>query len=214
MALVLTCCNEQETGMLAYPAPIIIVDDFVGRAVAEQLYQYAIAHEPGFQRSKVALGHVSIVDESRRVSKVNSDIDPVMPLIEPTIRKAVDEAIPKLGLVNVDSYFLEPELSWCGDGGFFKMHADSLSRDRLEIQRVMTMVYYFYKEPKAFTGGQLRLYALGADANSSPQQEIEPRFDRAVFFPSWFPHEVLPVHCSSDAFADGRFAISCWVRRT
>ena len=48
---------------------------------------------------------------------------------------------------------------------------------------------------------------------SSIQQEIEPRFDRAVFFPSWFPHEVLPVHCGSGAFADGRFAISCWVRK-
>lgn len=199
--------------MLAYPAPVIIVDDFVGGAGAEQLFQYAIAHESGFRPSKVALGHGGIIDESRRVSKVNSDIDPVMPLIEPAIRKAVDEAIPKLGLVNVESYLLEPELTWCGDGGFFKLHTDTLYRDRLANQRVMTMVYYFYKVPKAFTGGQLRLYGLGADANSSIHQEIEPRFDRAVFFPAWFPHEVLPVHCSSGAFADGRFAISCWVRK-
>ena len=199
--------------MLVYPAPVIIVDDFVGGAGAEQLFQYAIAHESGFQPSKVALGHGGIIDESRRVSKVNSDIDPVMPLIEPAIRKAVDDAIPKLGLVNVESYLLEPELTWCGDGGFFKMHTDTLYRDRLANQRVMTVVYYFYKEPKAFTGGQLRLYGLGADANGGIQQEIEPRFDRAVFFPSWFPHEVLPVHCSSGAFADGRFAISCWVRK-
>src|SRR6185437_4996741 len=117
------------------------------------------------------------------------------------------------GLVNVESYLLEPELSWCGDGGFFKMHVDTLYRDRLANQRIMTVVYYFNKEPKAFTGGQLRLYGLGADANSSPQQEIEPRFDRAVFFPAWFPHEVLPVRCGSSAFADGRFAISCWVRK-
>ena len=83
----------------------------------------------------------------------------------------------------------------------------------LANQRVMTTVYYFYKEPKAFTGGELCLYGLGADENSSAQQEIEPRFDRAVFFPAWFPHEVLPVHCSSGTFADGRFAISCWVRK-
>ncbi len=90
-----------------------------------------------------------------------------MPLIEPAIRKAVDEAIPKLGLVNVDSYLLEPELAWCGDGGFFKMHADTLHRDRLAHQRVMTVVYYFYKEPKTFTGGQLRVYGLGADETAA-----------------------------------------------
>lgn len=199
--------------MLAYPTPVIIVDNFVGRAGAEQLCQYAIANESGFSPSKVVFGHGAMIDESRRVSKVNHDIGPVMPLIEPAIRKSVDEAIPKLGLVNVDSYLLEPELTWCGDGAFFKLHADTLHRDRLANQRVMTVVYYFYKEPKAFTGGQLCLYGLGADANSSPQQEIEPRFDRAVFFPAWFPHEVLPVHCSRAAFADGRFAISCWVRK-
>ena len=200
--------------MSAYPAPVIIVDDFIGRAWAAQLVQYAIAHESDFLPSKVAVGHGGIIDESRRVSKVNRDIDPILPLIEPAIRKAVDEALPGLGLVNVDSYLLELELSWCGDGGFFKMHADTLYRDRLANQRVMTVVYYFYKEPKAFTGGQLRLYSLGADATASPPQEVEPRFDRAVFFPSWFPHEVLPVHCSSNTFADGRFAITCWVRRT
>ena len=199
--------------MLAYPAPVIIVDDFVGRAAAEQLFQYAIAHESGFRPSKVVLGRLDIIDESRRVSKVNSDVDPVMTLIEPAIRKVVDEAIPKLGLVNVNSYLLEPELTWCGEGGFFKLHADTLNRDQLADQRVVTMVYYFHKEPKGFTGGHLRLYGLGADANCGTHQEIEPRFDRAVLFPSWFPHEVLPVHCRSDAFADGRFTISCWVRK-
>jgi SM-20-related protein len=200
--------------MSACSAPVIIVDDFIGRALAEHLVQYAIAHESDFLPSKVAVGHGGVIDESRRVSKVSHDIGPVIPLIEPAIRKAVDESIPALGLVNIDSYLLEPELSWCGDGGFFKMHADTLYRDRLAHPRVMTVVYYFYKEPKAFTGGQLRLYGLGADASDHPRQEVEPRFDRAVFFPSWFPHEVLPVHSRSDTFADGRFAITCWVRRT
>ena len=198
--------------MLQVPPPVIIVDDFVGEAAAEQLLQYAIDHEAGFRPSKVALGHVALIDESRRVSMVHSEIDPVLPLIEPTIRKTVDEAIPKLGLVNVESYLLEPELTWCGDGAFFKMHTDTLSRDRLANQRVVTMVHYFHRRPKAFTGGQLRLYGLGAHATDCIA-EIEPRFDRAVLFPSWFPHEVLPVHCNSGAFSDGRFAISCWVRR-
>jgi SM-20-related protein len=200
--------------MSAYPEPVIIVDNFIGRARAEQLVQFAVAHEPDFLPATVAVGHGAIIDESHRVLRVNHDIGPMMPLIEPAIRKAVDETTPRLGLVNVDSYLLEPELSWCGNGGFFKMHADTLYRDRLANPRVMTVVYYFYKEPKAFTGGQLCLYRLGADATDSPQEKVEPRFDRAVFFASWLPHEVLPVHSSSDIFADGRFTITCWVRRT
>lgn len=198
--------------MSQVPPPVIIVDDFVGEAAAEQLLRYAIDREAGFRPSKVALGHVALVDESRRVSKVHPEIGPLMPVIEPVIRKTVDEAIPKLGLVNVDSYILETELAWCGDGGFFEMHTDALHRDRLANQRVVTMVHYFHRRPKAFTGGRLRLHGLGAHATDCIS-EIEPRFDRAVLFPSWFPHEVLPVRCDSGAFSDGRFAISCWVRR-
>jgi Rps23 Pro-64 3,4-dihydroxylase Tpa1-like proline 4-hydroxylase len=197
--------------MLGDLPPVIVIDHFLGEVAAKRLFQYAINRESGFRPSTVALGHQNILDESRRVSKVNSDIEEAMPLIEPAIRKAVDEAIPKLGLVNVESYFLEPQLTWSGDGAFFKMHVDTLHR--LANQRVMTVLYYFHKEPKAFTRGQLRLYGLGADANSRSRQEIEPEIDRAVLFPAWFPHEVLPVHCSSAAFADGRFALSCWVRK-
>ncbi|HEX3525647.1 MAG TPA: hypothetical protein VH988_01145 [Thermoanaerobaculia bacterium] len=112
--------------MSEHPVPVVIVEDFVGGAVADQVLQYAIAHESGFSPSKVALSDEGIIDESRRVSKANSEIAPVMPLIEPAIRKAVEDAIPKLGLVNVDSYLLEPELTWSGDGAFFKTHTDTL----------------------------------------------------------------------------------------
>ncbi|MEJ8856787.1 2OG-Fe(II) oxygenase [Variovorax robiniae] len=189
----------------------MVLDDFVGDATAQRLLEYAIANEAVFLPSKVALGYEGHVDETHRVSKVNPDIESVMPLIEPMIRKAVADAIPRLGLVNVDSYFLEPEIAWSGDGAFFKMHADTL-RDRAN-PRVLTMVLYFHKEPKAFEGGQLRLYGLGAQPGSSDYQEIEPRWDRAVIFPSWFPHEVLPVRCRSTSFEDGRFALNCWVHR-
>jgi Rps23 Pro-64 3,4-dihydroxylase Tpa1-like proline 4-hydroxylase len=200
--------------MLGDLPPVIVIDHFLGGAAAEQLFQYAVTRESGFRPSKVAFRDEGMIDESRRVSKVNSDTHAAMPLIEPAIRRAVCEAIPKLGLVNVESYSLEPELTWCGNGGFFKTHVDTLYRDQPANQRVMTVVYYFYKEPKAFTGGQLRIYGLGSDANSRGRQDIEPELDRAVLFPAWFPHEVLPVHCSSAAFADGRFAISCWVRKS
>jgi Rps23 Pro-64 3,4-dihydroxylase Tpa1-like proline 4-hydroxylase len=191
-----------------FPAPVLIVEDFVGGAAAADLLQYAVAHETDFQQAKVALGHEGRVDESLRISRVNSAMDSTMPLLETAIRKTVDAALPTLGLVNVDSYFLETQLTWCGDGGFFGKHCDTLS-GRLS-RRVLTMVYYFHREPKAFTGGQLRLHELGA---SGSYQEIEPRFDRAVFFPSWFPHEVRPVQCNSGAFPDGRFAMSCWVHK-
>ena len=160
----------------------------------------------------MALHGASIRDESRRVSLVSARVDSMMPLIEPAIRAAVDDAIPRLGLVNVDAYSLEPELAWSGHGGFFRMHTDTL-RHRPTV-RVMTVVYYFHKQPKGFAGGRLRLCGLDFRAEGAVCHEIEPRFDRAVFFPSWYPHEVSTVQCRSGAFEDGRFAFTCWVNKT
>lgn len=193
-------------------APIVIVDGFLGAAQAQHLLRFAVANEPRFQTSKVALRHDGIVDESRRVSRVCSDIDSVMPSIEPEIRKLVDGAMPELGIVNVDSYLLEAELAWSGNGSFFKMHTDTL-RYR-SSHRVMTLVYYFHSRPKAFSGGHLRLYGIGADADSDACHEIEPRCDRAVLFPSWFPHEVCLVRSDTSAFEEGRFAITVWIHKT
>lgn len=192
--------------------PVIVIDDFVGPEVVDQLLRYAVEQQPAFAVSTVALADVSMVDTSRRVSLVHHDLDPVLPLLEPAIRKAVDEAIPVLGLVNVDAYFLETELAWHGDGSFFRRHDDTVSRDRVALQRVLTMVYYLHREPKPFRDGQLRIYGL-AGRSDECLAEIEPCSDRAVFFPSWFPHEVRPVRCDSEAFEDGRFAVNCWVRR-
>jgi len=42
---------------------------------------------------------------------------------------------------------------------------------------------------------------------------IEPGRNGPLMFPSWAPHEVMPVNCPSGRFADSRFAINCWVYR-
>src|SRR5262249_13628622 len=62
--------------------------------------------------------------------------------------------------------------------------------------------------PKAFTGGDLVLFA----SNGQPTV-IEPVNDSMVLFSSRTKHEVKPVVCPSRRFEDGRFTINGWVRR-
>jgi Rps23 Pro-64 3,4-dihydroxylase Tpa1-like proline 4-hydroxylase len=76
---------------------------------------------------------------------------------------------------------------------------------------VISAVYYFHTLPKAFSGGALRLHSLAASGKLGTFVDVEPDCDTLIFFPSWFPHEVLPVHCPSGRFMDSRFAINCWV---
>ena len=79
--------------------------------------------------------------------------------------------------------------------------------------RFVSMVYYFCATPARFSGGQLRLHSLAATREPGTYVDIEPVNDSALFFPSWFPHEVLPVVCESGRFMDSRFAINCWLRK-
>jgi len=107
---------------------------------------------------------------------------------------------------------LEVEMVAHGDGAFFTEHRDTAIEDqKLIIRRVISAVYYFHRLPKLFSGGALRILPLAGREKSSAFVEIEAINDTLVFFPSWFPHEVLPVACPSGQFEDSRFARNCWI---
>lgn len=67
-------------------------------------------------------------------------------------------------------------LSYYEDGKYYEEHEDA-SR--------LTQLFYVFKEPKKFTGGQI----VFTDFNYS--QEVNN--NTLIVFPSWFKHEVKPV---------------------
>jgi SM-20-related protein len=105
---------------------------------------------------------------------------------------------------------MEVELAAHGDSAFFRRHIDAPAPDPTNPGKGLRMisgVYYFHGQPKGFSGGVLRLYGEGPQA---PFTDIAPTHNSLVAFPSWLPHEVMPVVCPSRRFADSRFAINCW----
>lgn len=110
-----------------------------------------------------------------------------------------------------------------GDGGHFAQHIDiPVGPNRRTVgeqpgeDRFISAVYYFFAEPKRFSGGALRLYRFGADpaaCGDSDSIAFEPLQNRLVIFPSWARHSVDRVTCSSEEFADYRFALNCWFCR-
>jgi len=110
---------------------------------------------------------------------------------------------------------IELELVASNDGAFFKRHIDTFIRGaRTSSDRLLSGVYYFHAEPKAFSGGALRLYPFGREQGESNFAEVQPEQNTLVAFPSWAWHEVLPVSCPSRRFSDSRFNVNCWVHRT
>jgi SM-20-related protein len=101
------------------------------------------------------------------------------------------------------------------NGCFVRTHVDTAYGDAREpTDRVLTAVYYFHREPKAFAGGELRLYPLGAPGSGPrPFAELVPAQNSLVAFGSWAPHEVMPVSVPSERWEDSRFAVNFWVRK-
>ncbi|HIK12510.1 MAG TPA: 2OG-Fe(II) oxygenase [Oscillatoriaceae cyanobacterium M33_DOE_052] len=62
---------------------------------------------------------------------------------------------------------------------------------------VITFVYYLYREPKSFTGGELRIYDSQVVNNqcvvADSYQVVEPRGNRAVFFFSSYDSMMQPI---------------------
>jgi Rps23 Pro-64 3,4-dihydroxylase Tpa1-like proline 4-hydroxylase len=121
--------------------------------------------------------------------------------------------MPQIGIRAVGNPKIEMHVTASGDGDYFRRHRDT---DRTGT-RVVSFVYYFYRAPRRFSGGELRLRsrrAAGARLEKACRPvTLSPRLDSIIFFPSLTEHEVLRVRVPSRAFADGRFTITGWIHR-
>jgi SM-20-related protein len=110
---------------------------------------------------------------------------------------------------------VESQLTASNDGDFYRAHLDT---GAAVDGRAIACVYYFYRQPKAFTGGGLRFYDTieegGQIRRAESFQEIEPVSNRLVAFTSRTFHELRPIRCPSKDFADSRFAVTMWLHRS
>ncbi len=191
--------------------PYLVLRDFLDEATIAGLLDHAISRQSDFKPTTL---NSRGIDLSFRVSMGLRELGVYGKIFETRILKLVPTLTSQLPVGPIEASKLETELVAHGDGAFFKPHIDTL-RDgdgALEEFRVLSGVYYFNSEPKAFTGGALRLYALGGKMDHN-FIDIEPVRNTLLVFLAWAPHEVMPVSCPSKRFADSRFAINCWVHR-
>lgn len=97
---------------------------------------------------------------------------------------------------------LELQVTAHGNNCYYKTHNDNGSPDT--CKRVLSYVYYLHRQPKSFTGGELKIY-------DTKTITVEPDHNKLVFFPSHLMHEVLPVSCEEN-FIDYRFTVNGWIK--
>jgi SM-20-related protein len=202
----------QDQGIRTLMPPYLMIHDFLDENMVAGLLEYTIAHEAAFQPTMV--GHKKgNADPAIRVSLATRDFGPFKPILKAKFLAFVPDLVAKLKIDAVAMPKLELQLVAHGDGAFYKRHIDTKTASDANAIRLLSGVYYFHVQPKAFTGGALRLYAIG-DPAMTTFADIEPEHNTLLVFPSWIPHEVMPVSCPSHRFVDSRFAINCWIYRS
>lgn len=193
--------------------PHHVLEGFLSTAEAECLLAHAARHEAAFTPTRVGTHAERRVSPAIRVSTSVRDLGEFQPLLRRRLRGMAEELAALLRLSAFATSRVELELVAHGDGAFYRRHIDTRTVADTDHIRVLSGVYYFHRQPKGFSGGALRLYAIGDDDRFV---DIEPTHNTLLVFPAWAPHEVRPVSCPSGEFMDSRFAINCWlhVRRS
>ena len=185
------------------------VPDVLSAAEHAQLLAFVRRSEPIFVGTTT-----STQRGNYRQSSVLYHFAPFEEMLRNKVRQlmpAVCEAL-KIPLVNGQ---IEAQLTSHNDQNFYKVHNDNGSADT--AHRVLTFVYYFHGQPKAFSGGELRVYdhkvLNGYHYAADTYRTVEPTDNSIVFFASEEMHEVMMVECPSRAFMDSRFTINGWIAR-
>ncbi|ABD00658.1 2OG-Fe(II) oxygenase [Synechococcus sp. JA-3-3Ab] len=192
------------------PAVYARVDNFLPRDKNQQLLEYAIANEGRFVPSRN-----SADDSEYRRSWVLYDFPEFSGVILHYVQMLIPQVLKSLKMEPFPIAYIECQMTAHNHGNYYKVHNDNGSPDAKE--RELTYVYYFYREPKQFSGGELLIYDSEVRNNmyvkADTYKTYVPANNTIIFFPSYLMHEVLPVTCPSRQFADSRFTVNGWVRR-
>jgi SM-20-related protein len=187
-----------------------LFDKFLDPAEHKSLLDLVARSERRFVDSSVSTN-----DPDYRRSQVLHDIPEVQKLFRDKLAPVAPRLMQDLGIAPFKVGDIEVQLTAHGDGNYFKLHNDSGSPDT--ATRGLTYVYYFFNEPKQFSGGALRLYdsvIRNDQYHCGPHAaDVEPRNNSIIVFAPHLHHEVLPVRVPSGKFRDGRFTVNGWLRR-
>lgn len=192
-----------------------IIDDFLPEPLLAELTKYALSPDRVFAPSSVRNddGTDQPVASKRKSLICMDGLGDLEEAFLGVFLQHEDTLMASIGIPEFTVSYRECELVVHGDGDFFRTHIDTLN-DRgqaADSDRMMSAVYFFHREPKQFSGGELVIYPLSPQL---PPQRVSPMSNRLVVFPAFAPHEVLKIECPSGLMADLRFTINCWLYRS
>jgi Rps23 Pro-64 3,4-dihydroxylase Tpa1-like proline 4-hydroxylase len=196
--------------------PVLILDEFLVAQEWRALLEFTIDHFSQFAPTHViGEGGDDLLDYKTRRSRVLFNVEWIEPLFINRLAHFMPHILFRLGHPWFPVSHVEVQLTATNNDEYFRMHTDN---DANEVwSRAITFVYFFHREPRGFTGGELRIYDTfrnnGSASTNGPYRTVYPLQNQMVLFTSGTLHEILPVGCPSGDFLDSRFTINGWLHR-
>jgi len=159
-------------------------------------------------RSNIVCYYDEVFDGKRNKSKLLTYLDDVFNT--PRFREILSSFYyPMTEFMSTTTH--ESQVSRYGSKQKYDWHIDRFASNT----RMISLIYYFYMEPKKWKGGQLEITDSpiydGKTIDKNPTIKIiEPKNNMAIVFGSSIPHRVRPTS-SSKSFIRGRFSVNCWI---
>lgn len=200
----------------------IIIRDFLNKDINKSLLAEAIINKDKFvpsetfggpntaMRSNKVAFYDNIYSGRRSESQLLSSIDD---FINSSLPGQMLSSSPyPLNLFNKTNHH-ETQLSRYGNSEQYLWHIDKLGSND---SRLVTMVYYFNKEPKKFKGGKLEItnspiFQGKLLMKNAEVKTIDIENNMLIIFGSTTAHRVTTTEISSEEFEDGRFSSNCWI---
>ncbi|VXD23367.1 putative enzyme [Planktothrix serta PCC 8927] len=200
-----------ENNITILPANYVQIENFLTPQENREALKIALKQSSKFVDSKTTTKAINY----RKSSILYATLFPgFYELLRKKLMATIPSVLTQLNFSPFTVSQVEMQLTAHNDGCFYKIHNDSGSPET--DTRVISYVYYFHKQPKNFSGGNLRLYATEWNNSYALNErefiDIEPHNNSIVFFDSRCKHEVMPVSCPSRRFEDGRFTLNGWFR--
>ena len=204
--------NASQVQSQLFPATYLQIDNFLPEEEYQQVLETAFNKQSKFQDSRTVTN-----TENYRQSLIlaGKEFSEVYYLVKNKLLETFPSLLNQLKHPEFSVSHVEMQMTAHNAGALYKVHTDAGSEKTKT--RELTYVYYFYQEPKQFSGGELKIYDTEMQGKKFIQKEnskvIEPRNNSIVFFNSRCKHEVLPISCSSNEFKASRFTLNGWLRR-
>ena len=194
-----------------WPVPFVWMRNFLAPMQCERLSILATEGSARFAPARTGKKGATNVDPEARIT-LESDhrtLQAFRPWFIPKIRSVVPEVLERLRMEDIGRYGIRMDMRVYLTGGFYRAHTDGQYDP--DHPRKLSFVYFFHREPRRFSGGDLLLYdtdANTADRSFAAFSRIVPLRNSIVFFPSVSWHQVPHVQCETNDFQDGRWAVN------